>query len=80
MKNADVPAMPVTGFVSDASGALAGEFVSNKGLTKREMMAMHMMASIQVSDGHYDLFENMARDAVIMADALLSELELTSGK
>lgn len=68
MKNADMPAAP---FVLP-QGVVAQPFV---GLTKREMMAMHMMASIQASGGLYDWFESMAKDAAAMADALLAELE-----
>ena len=78
MKNADMPAMPIYNgdheitllnhvYYSDPYAAM--------GLTKREMMAMHMMASIQASGGLYDRFESMAKDATTMADALLAELE-----
>lgn len=74
MKNADMPAMP-SGKVCDVDeNGWAKEFDSS-GLTKREMMAMHMMASIQASGGIYDRFELMAKDAVVMADTLLTELE-----
>lgn len=86
MKNADMPAMPIIDedqrFPLDmdryGTGSMHKEFAT--GLTKREMMAMHMMASIQASGGLYDRFESMAKDAATMADALLAELERTCQK
>lgn len=83
MKNADMPAMPVVD--ADATPMSHQELSdwrdnSCLGLTKREMMAMHMMASIQASGGLYDRFESMAKDAATMADALLAELERTCQK
>ena len=74
MKNADMPAMP--------SGKLCfidengwGKELDSNGLTKRETMAMHMMQGI-ISRGNSALSsKGIARDAVVMADALLAELE-----
>lgn len=74
MKNADMPAMPV--FDSSGCPSLYGDDgVEAKGLTKREMMAMHMMASIITQWA--PAFIHAAEDAVNAADALLSELERT---
>ncbi|MFM5143010.1 hypothetical protein ACEUA0_10935 [Aeromonas veronii] len=77
MKNADKPAMPIYNgdheitmlnhkYYSDPYAAM--------GLTKREMMAMHMMASLIVTGG-YQLREHMVQDAIAATDALLAELE-----
>lgn len=49
--------------------------VMSGGMTKREMMAMHMMASI-ITQGA-PAFIHAAEDAVNAADALLAELERT---
>lgn len=49
--------------------------VMSNGMTKREMMAMHMMASI-ITQGA-PAFIHAAEDAVNAADALLAELERT---
>lgn len=87
MKNADMPAMPIidTGesyplnIERYGDGLITGKFAS--GLTKREMMAMHMMAACQAkADSFYKTFDDMANDAVNMADALLAELERTCQK
>ena len=74
MKNADLPAMPIelNGF-----GQYAPE--AHTGLTKREMFAMHMMASCIVGR-KYNNWSNAAIDAIEMADALLEELEKTNEK
>ena len=61
IKNADVPAIPATG----------------NGMTKREMMAMHMMAACRARYSNYASWEDIAKDAREMADALLAELEHT---
>ena len=67
MKNADMPAMPLPLGAETTEGC--------QGLTKREMMAMHMMASI-ITQGS-PAFIHAAEDAVNAADALLAELERT---
>ena len=45
-----------------------------QGLTKREMFAMHAMTGFAHRIDGYT-FEDMAKDAVAFADALLSELD-----
>lgn len=68
MKNADMPAMPFE-IVYEVSSRWW------RGMTKREMIAMHMMASI-ITQGA-PAFIHAAEDAVNAADALLAELERT---
>jgi hypothetical protein len=53
---------------------LDNQFEDNKGLTKREYFAGLAMQGMAMSDLK---FEDMAHDAVKMADALLAELEKT---
>ncbi|QHC10120.1 hypothetical protein GRF56_16730 [Aeromonas veronii] len=78
MKNADMPAMPVRDTDNEPLRIglypvySSGEFAT--GLTKREMMAMHIMASIATTVG-YQNYGQMAEDAVAATDALLAELE-----
>ena len=60
----------------DADAIEAGIQVFS-GLTKREMMAMHMMAANMSRHSTYPSWESMASDAVEAADALLAELERT---
>lgn len=79
MRNADMPAMPI--FDDCGRPAMYGvDGVEALGLTKREMIAMHMAAgnmaarTVQWADVNVPL---MARIAVDMADALLAELERT---
>ena len=73
MKNADMPAMPVVevqrvGDVEKSTGKATG-------LTKREMMAMHILSGL-LSDYEFDVTRQMAAEiAVQQADALLAELE-----
>lgn len=53
------------------------EFESDRGLTKREIMAMHAMQAMLSNQGMFDVFgagEAISREAVIVADALLKEL------
>ena len=89
MKNADMPAIPM--FSDNAEPCIVrdpetGVTAPATGLTKREMMAMHMMASLvstmmddvlQYEDS-IEWLNNMAVGAVEMADALLVELGSTS--
>lgn len=79
IKNGDLPAMPLKGYCSDASGALCGEVVVSQGLTKREMFAMAAMQGLASESGRYQSAEDMAHDAVKLSDALLAELERTNG-
>ena len=82
--NGTMPAMPcevVEQYHVDASQVPSGaptlreRKVMSGGMTKREMMAMHVMASI-ITQGA-PAFIHAAEDAVNAADALLSELERT---
>ena len=74
IKNGDMPAMPVDRCDADAIEAGIQVF---SGLTKREMMAMHMMAANRSRHSTYPSWESMASDAVEAAEALLAELERT---
>lgn len=68
MDNGKMPAMPFE---------IVDEVQSSRwwsGLTKREMMAMHVMASIATTVG-YQNYGQMAQDAIAATDALLDELE-----
>ena len=77
MKNADMPAMPM--FSDNAEPCIVrypetGKKAPSTGLTKREMMAMHMMAArISIPGAPDDEFD--AKRAVAATDALLAELE-----
>ena len=82
--NGTMPAMPcevVEQYHIDESQVPCGaptlreRKVMGCGMTKREMMAMHVMASI-ITQGA-PAFIRAAEDAVNAADALLSELEST---
>ena len=76
MKNADMPAMPQSATSEGYSCNYydySGPGIPT-GLTKREMMAMHMMAArISIPGAPDDEFD--AKRAVAAADALLAELE-----
>ena len=73
MKNGDMPAMPVDRCDADAVEAGIQVF---SGLTKREMMAMHIMTGLCSKYGvAFDT--DAVQDAVRMADSLLAELERT---
>ena len=76
IKNGDMPAMPVDR--CDADAIESGIQVFSV-ITKREMMAMHMMAANRSRYSAYTSWESMASDAVEAADALLAELERTNG-
>ena len=78
MKNADMPAMP-----SDVKAVYEAMTDSDDswgkaalGLTKREMMAMHMMAHLMTSE-RLSSYEEQARYSIKAADALLAELGRT---
>lgn len=73
-KNGDMPAMP---FEFSGFGVYAPE--AHYGLSKRELMAMHMFAACRSRNSTYESWGDMAMDAVEMADALLAELERTNG-
>lgn len=80
MKNADMPAMPIFSdnaepcIVSDRETRVA---VPATGLTKREMMAMHILSGMLSSENFNPTREQAASFAVGQADALLAELERT---
>ena len=61
----------------DADAIEAGIQVFS-GLTKREMMAMHMMAHLMPNE-RLKSYEEQASYALMAADALLAELERTNG-
>ncbi len=87
MKNADLPAMPIT--LNEVSCAFVNEVGDNAkkifGLTKREMFAMAAMQGLlSGTDGDSALFDNapewvrnIAEASVEFSDALLAELERT---
>ena len=83
MKNADLPAMPLSGeayqdFANYDETKNTSYNPECQGLTKREMLAMHTMASWvnhHGSAGGYGFSaKEAARSAVECADALLEEL------
>ena len=73
ISNKDMPAMPTP--IID-NGCTAHGTEPTYGLTKREMFAMHAMQALATNSG-YGAWEDMASDAVNIADALLEELERT---
>ena len=75
IKNSDMPAMPIT--LKDGE-VWSEDFDYANGLTKREMMAMHIMTGLCSKYGvAFDT--DTVQDAVRMADFLLAELERTNG-
>ena len=71
IKNADKSAIPNQALGTDGLPTHEAEF----GLTKREMMAMHIAAGL-ISDPQVKTHQ-VAEDAVRVADWLLAELERT---
>ena len=85
MKNADRPAMPcevVEQYHIDASQVPSGaptlreRKVMSGGMTKREMIAMHMMAHLMPNQ-NFESYACQAKSAVIAADELLKQLGRT---
>lgn len=80
MKNADMPAMPThdvfehCGFDGNSGPHLTQ--TTNYGLTKREMMAMHIAAGF-AADGQITT-DSVVKWSVEVADKLLQELDRTS--
>ena len=83
--NGSLPAMPcevVEQYHIDASQVPCGaptlreRKVVSGGMTKREMMAMHMFAGLLARDGKPDI-QYEAELAIKAVDALLAELERT---
>ena len=84
MKNADMPAMPLSGDAYiDFAGYEEGKSSYNpecQGLTKREMFAMHAMQGILSNSasnyiGYTDWEKLLAENSVKAADALIAELD-----
>ena len=77
MRNADMPAMPQSA-TSEGYSCYYYDYDGPgvpTGLTKREMMAMHILSGL-LSDYEFDVTRQMAAEiAVQQADALLAELE-----
>lgn len=102
MKNADMPAAPCATpndpratAQARALGVHVPDFNVNTGLTKREMMAMHICAAIVGSISSEECYQRIksmsdncgvkvsewiARDATKQADKLLTELARTNGE
>ena len=74
-KNGDMPAMPFEAVTSRMGGDTTG-WTNYTGLTKRETMAMHMMARLMPNE-RLQSYEEQASYALMAADALLAELERT---
>lgn len=79
MLNADMPAMPsdvkaVYEAMTDSSDSWGKAAL---GLTKREIMAMHIMCGMQANAEINLSSERMAEESVKAADALLVALEST---
>ena len=80
MKNGNEPSNPINTFAKE--GDLAVSTNKHRGLTKREMFAMHAMQGL-LSDGSYaDLYDtadewrkNITEASVEFSDALLKERE-----
>lgn len=81
MKNADMPAMPVTIKADVQQKAFGAVDFQCQGITKREMFAMHAMQGLLSSASDSDgIWTNegpsfIASEAVSFADALLAELD-----
>lgn len=78
IKNGDMPAMPVNQY--KRYGDLEVSEPVSAGMTKREIMAMHILPSLIESyevDQVATQGESVVRDAVIYADLLLADLERT---
>ena len=75
MKNYDMPAMPCEiKIYGEESMYYPDGIMMCSGLTKREMFAMHFMASCRIGR-NYASGGEMSADAADMADALLKELD-----
>ena len=86
INNGNMPAMPcevVEQYHIDASQVPSGaptlreRKVMGGGMTKREMMAMHILSGMLSSEDFNPTCEQAASLAVGQADALLAELERT---
>lgn len=81
IKNGDLPAMPaITLSEVESNGGLKYELKTEcVGLTKREQFAMAMAQGLVSSGMDWTLYDHrdVSEQAIIMADALLAELERT---
>lgn len=78
MKNADMPAMPVTDECGMPFNSIP-EGLCTTGLTKREMMAMHALQGLLAApDLNTVEPDAVAGTAIAYVDALLAELDRTS--
>lgn len=75
MKNGDMPAMPFEAVNARINGDTTG-WTNYVGLTKRETMAMHIMAGMFAAE-YVKPMTDVAAVAVTQADALLAALERT---
>ena len=74
MENKDQCAFPINQIISDSDGNRMGE-VSHAGLSKRELIAaMCLQGWVSSHTGGTLHPESEARQAVLLADALLAEL------
>ena len=74
-KNGDMPAMPFEAVMARSNGNTTA-WTNYTGLTKREMMAMHIMTGLCSKYGAaFDT--DTVQDAIRMTDFLLTELERT---
>ena len=79
MKNSDMPAMPQPA-TSEGYPCYYYDYDGPgipTGMTKREMMAMHILSGMLSSENFNQTREQAASFAVGQADALLAELERT---
>lgn len=76
MNNKDLPAFPDPQRGSEQSYSNQSPWDSPTGLTKREYLATMMMQGLLASWGQHDCgtYEELANDAVLAADLLLTEL------
>ena len=79
MKNADMPAMPsdVKAVYEAMTDSVDSWGKAALGLTKREMMAMHMMAHLMMNE-RLSSYEEQAGYSIKATDALLAELGRTN--
>ena len=91
IKNADMPAMPTQNGSGDIYGGLtkSEDFCLHMGVAEtgdaeldaiirkgnRQKMATQMMEACRSRNSEYGSWEDMAKDAIEMTDALLAELE-----
>lgn len=76
MKNADMPAMPIS---EEETDRVNDGITIYTGLTKREHFAIVAMQGILAGDVNNEIYEkDVVEMAVSHADALLAELEKTS--